>query len=257
VAKSRKHEAEDALRHIAIIMDGNGRWARRHGLARRHGHREGVESVRVITRECARRGVEQLTLFAFSTENWMRPSGEVRFLMGLLRRFLVSERAELMENNIRFKAIGRLEELPGSVREALDKSVAMTASNPGMILRLALNYGGRQEMLDAAKALAKKASAESLDPARLTMEDLRACLYDPAMTDPDLLIRTGGETRLSNFLLWQLSYAELWFTKTCWPAFRVPQLDEAFRAYAQRERRYGALSKSAQGHPRSASSKLD
>jgi len=245
------------LRHVAVIMDGNGRWARRHELARRYGHREGVESVRVITRECARRGLQQLTLFAFSTENWLRPGGEVRFLMGLLRRFLISERPELMENNIRFKAVGRLDKLPGSVREELDKSVALSASNSGMILRLALNYGGRQEVLDAAKELARKACAGSLDPSKFTMDDLRACFYDAEMTDPDILIRTGGEMRLSNFLLWQLSYTELWFTKTCWPAFRIPQLDEAFRAYARRERRYGALSEPARVQPRTASAKLD
>ena len=244
-----RNRSERAPRHVAVIMDGNGRWARRLGLRRSRGHSEGAESVRVVIRECARLGVEQLTLYAFSTENWRRPRTEVQFLMGLLKRFLVSERGELMENNLRFKAIGRTEALPASVRKELAKTIALCAKNTGMIVRLALNYGGRQEILDAARKLAAEAQREGRatapgngHPAEAwTEEGFARALYDEEMTDPDMLIRTGGEMRLSNFLLWHLSYAELWFTKTCWPEFRAAHLREAFDAYAQRERRFGGL----------------
>jgi undecaprenyl diphosphate synthase len=223
-------------------MDGNGRWAQRRGLSRRRGHTEGAESVRAVSRECARLGVEQLTLYAFSTENWKRPAAEVRFLMELLRKFIVAERAEIMDNNIRFRAAGRLDALPGGVRAALRETIDLSAGNTGMILRLALNYGGRQEILDAARELARAArECLDLDVEALSEEQFRAYFYDREMTDPDLLIRTGGEVRLSNFLLWQLSYAELWFTKTCWPEFREMQLREAFAAYGRRERHFGAL----------------
>jgi undecaprenyl diphosphate synthase len=228
-------------RHVAIIMDGNGRWARRLGLSRRRGHSEGAESVRVIVRECARLGVEQLTLYAFSTENWRRPRTEVRLLMALLKRFLISERRELIENNLRLRAIGRLAELPDEVRKELRKSIEICAPNTGMILRLALNYGGRQEILDAARKMALEARRDGRPPEDWTERDFTLALYDAEMTDPDLLIRTGGEKRLSNFLLWQTSYAELWFTKTCWPEFRAAHLRQALRAYAHRERRFGGL----------------
>ncbi len=225
-------------------MDGNGRWARRLGLPRRRGHAEGAESVRVIIRECSRLGVEQLTLYAFSAENWRRPKTEVRLLMALLKRFLISERGELIENNLRLRAIGRLAELPEDVRAALEKSIEVCEKNTGMIVRLALNYGGRQEILDAARRLAHESRRHGRDPEDWTERDFKRSLCDPEMTDPDILIRTGGEMRLSNFLLWQLSYAELWFTKTCWPEFRAVHLRQAFRAYAHRERRFGGL----QGH---------
>jgi undecaprenyl diphosphate synthase len=228
-------------RHVAIIMDGNGRWARRLGLSRRRGHSEGAESVRVIVRECARLGVEQLTLYAFSTENWRRPRTEVRLLMGLMKRFLISERGELMENNLRLRAIGRLEELPEDVRKELEKSIEICGKNTGMIVRLALNYGGRQEILDAARKMAAELRRNGQEPKDWTERDFARGFYDPEMTDPDLLIRTGGEMRLSNFLLWQVSYAELWFTKTCWPEFRAAHLRQALRAYAHRERRFGGL----------------
>ena len=226
---------------MAIIMDGNGRWARRLGLSRRRGHSEGAESVRAIIRECSRLGVEQITLYAFSTENWRRPRTEVRLLMALMKRFLVSERGELIENNLRLRAIGRLAELPEDVREALEKSIQICVNNTGMIVRLALNYGGRQEILDAARKMALEARRNRQEPEDWTEQDFKGALYDPEMTDPDILIRTGGEMRLSNFLLWQLSYAELWFTKTCWPEFRAAHLRQAFRAYAHRERRFGGL----------------
>jgi undecaprenyl diphosphate synthase len=222
-------------------MDGNGRWARRLGLARRRGHSEGAESVRVIIRECARLGVEQLTLYAFSTENWRRPSTEVRLLMALMKRFLISERGELIENNLRLRAIGRLAGLPEEVRKELEKSIRLCEKNTGMIVRLALNYGGRQEILDAARKMALDSRRSRQDREEWTEDDFKRGLYDAEMTDPDILIRTGGEMRLSNFLLWQLSYAELWFTKTCWPEFRATHLRQAFRAYAHRERRFGGL----------------
>lgn len=229
-------------RHVAVIMDGNGRWARHRGLPRRKGHAEGGESVRVIVRECARLGIEQLTLYAFSTENWKRSRTEVNFLMRLLQRFLIEKRDEMMEKNIRLLAIGRLKALPVKAQTALEETIALTRGNTGMVLRLAINYGGRQELLDAAVKLAQATRADdSLDPAKLTENDLQQYFYDGKMPDPDLLIRTGGELRLSNFLLWQLSYAELWFTRTCWPDFRAAQLKQAFRAYTQRDRRYGGL----------------
>ena len=229
-------------RHVAIIMDGNGRWAERRGLPRRRGHQEGAESARVIVRECVRSGVEELTLYLFSTENWLRrPRVEVIFLMGLLRRFLISERKEMMDNNIQLRAIGRLDALPARVQLELEKSITASRNNTGMILRMALHYGGRQEILDAAKRVAAQAQKRRVTVDSLTVEDFGHFLYDTEMTNPDLLIRTGGEMRISNFLLWQLSYTELWFTKTCWPAFRTPHLRRAFWVYAHRERRYGGL----------------
>ena len=232
---------ERVPRHVAIIMDGNGRWARRLGLPRRRGHSEGAESVRAIIRECARLGVEQLTLYAFSTENWRRPRTEVRLLMALMKRFLISERGELIENNLRLRAIGRLGRLPEDVRTELKKSIEICGKNTGMIVRLALNYGGRQEIVDAARKLALESRRNGQEPDDWTEQELKRCLYDAEMTDPDMLIRTGGEMRLSNYLLWQLSYAELWFTRTCWPEFRAAHLRQAFRAYAHRERRFGGL----------------
>ena len=228
-------------RHVAVIMDGNGRWAKRRGFLRSRGHSEGAESVRAVVRECRRLGVSQLTLYAFSTENWKRPATEIRFLMNLLNRFLAAERKNLMKNNVRLKAIGRLDRLPGKVRAQLEKSIEASRDNDGMILRLALNYGGRQEIMDAARKLAIEARRMGADPPELTEQEFRRLLYDEEMTDPDLMIRTGGEMRLSNFLLWQSSYTELYFTHTCWPEFREPELHEAFQSYARRERRFGAV----------------
>ncbi len=225
-------------------MDGNGRWALRRKKPRAQGHREGAESVRAVVTECTRSGVRELTLYAFSTENWKRPQREVRFLMDLLSRFLDAELPTLQENEIRLKVIGRLDRLPSAVLGKLESTVEKTSANRKMITRLALNYGGRQEMLDAMSRYveAVESGAERADRP-LTEQRLRKYMYDPDMTDPDLLIRTGGEMRLSNFLLWHLSYTELWFTPVCWPEFREAHLQEAFRAYAGRERRYGALRK--------------
>lgn len=227
--------------HIAIIMDGNGRWAERQGLRRILGHREGIHSVREITTECARMGVESLTLYAFSHENWKRPAPEIRYLMSLLKRFLVAELPTLMQNGVRLRAIGRLEELPAGALKELRRTEALTAANDGMVLRLALSYGGRTEIADAVRQIAEDARAGVLDPARIDEETLRAYLYDPETPDPDLLIRTAGEMRVSNFLLWQISYSELYVATECWPEFRRAQLLEAMRAYAGRKRKFGGL----------------
>jgi undecaprenyl diphosphate synthase len=227
--------------HIAIIMDGNGRWARRRGLSRLHGHEEGAHSLREVIRACGKRGVRELTLYAFSTENWQRPKMEVQFLMRLLRRYLIGERRELQDNNVRLKAIGRIDELPAGVQNTLSESIALTAANTGLIVRLALNYGGKAEIVDAMKRVAQAVKRGIIAPDQIDDDVIREYSYDPEMTDPDLLIRTGGEMRLSNFLLWRLSYAELYITPICWPDFREPQLDEALAAYASRERRFGGL----------------
>ncbi len=228
-------------RHVAVIMDGNGRWARRRGLPRRGGHREGAESVRVVVRACARLRVEQITLYAFSTENWSRPKREVDYLMRLLGEFLVAERDELMENGIRLVAIGRLDAIPESVRAELDLTRELTRDNDRMILRMALNYGGRQELVDAMRRLAEAIRTGEVNPDDIDESAIGRACYDPSMPPPDLLIRTGGEQRLSNFMLWHMPYTEFYFTPTCWPEFREPQLRKAFDIYASRERRYGGL----------------
>ena len=228
-------------RHIAIIMDGNGRWAKGRKLRRTRGHAAGVESVRAISRACARRKIEQLTLFAFSEENWKRPRREVSLLMRLLRRFLIGERGEIMDNDIRLTAIGRLHRLPAEVRRALDETRAMSAGNGGMVLNLALSYGGRQELIDAMRCIARRVQLGELQPDGITEEVVTAHLYQPEMPPPDLLIRTAGELRVSNFLLWQLSYAELHVTPTCWPDFREKELDLAIESYRSRIRKFGGL----------------
>jgi len=222
-------------------MDGNGRWARERGLPRNRGHREGVNSVREITRECAKLGIRQLTLYAFSVENWKRPKNEVDFLMRMLRRFLIAERKEIMENNIRLTAIGRIHELPKEVQKELRKTREMSKNNKGMTLCLALNYGGRSEIADAVAKIAKDASDGALKPGDVNEDLISNYLYTAGMPDPDLLIRTSGEMRVSNFLLWQISYAELYVTPLCWPDFRKPQLMEAIAEYAKRERRFGGI----------------
>ena len=227
--------------HIAIIMDGNGRWAEARGLQRILGHREGIASVREVTTECARMGVESLTLYAFSAENWKRPALEVRTLMQLLRLFLSKERATLMDNDVRLSAIGRLDELPRAALSALRRTEELTRTNRGMLLRLALSYGSRSEVADALKKVIEEARAGRLAAADVDEETLRQYLYDPATPDPDLVIRTAGEMRLSNFLLWQASYSELYVSPVCWPEFRKEQLHEALRAYASRKRKFGGL----------------
>jgi undecaprenyl diphosphate synthase len=220
-------------RHVAIIMDGNGRWAENRGLSRVAGHREGSEAVRAVTR-CARRvGLQALTLYAFSAENWARPDEEVAALMQLLADYLESERAEMMQNGIRLNAIGELDRLPDFVRERLDAARAETAGNDRMVLTLALSYGGRQELVHAARA-----AAAARGPA-LGADDLEAALWTRGLPELDLLVRTSGERRISNFLLWQCAYAELYFSDVLWPDFRDAALLEAISDFQSRERRFG------------------
>ncbi len=229
-------------RHVAVIMDGNGRWAKARGRSRTRGHRAGVESVRECVTECARAGLSWLTLYALSTENYrMRPPAEIRTLMALLRRFMIVERPTLMENRVRLRTIGRVAELPDKVVREIRKSEAMTAGNGGMVLCLALNYGGRAEIADSVRGLVAEARAGRLDPAAVDEAAVARGLYDPSMPDVDLLIRTAGELRVSNFLLWQISYAEIYVTAKCWPEFRLPEIEEAVRAYRGRARRFGGL----------------
>jgi undecaprenyl diphosphate synthase len=228
--------ANDKLpRHIAVIMDGNGRWARQRGLARIEGHKAGIESVRAVVTACAELGVGYLTLFAFSTENWKRPKEEVDALMGLLVLYMEQELPTMMENNVSFHAIGRLEELHPAVQEKLKETMAKTAGNTGLYLTLALNYSGRTEILDAVGRLLADGVKEADEAV------LRARFYDPALPDPDLLIRTSGEMRVSNFFLWQLAYAELHITPVHWPDFRREHLLAALADFAGRERRFGGL----------------
>jgi len=228
-------------RHTAIIMDGNGRWAEARGLARIKGHRAGAESVRAVTRHAARLGLEQLTLFAFSTENWKRPRHEVTYLFRLLRRYLVEERGELMDNGIRLTSIGRVDAMPAYVTDALEETRALTAANPKMTLCLALNYGGRTEIVDAARRIAADVAAGRLLAGDVDEAALASRLYQPTMPPLDLLVRTAGEQRVSNFLLWQLSYAELLVVDTPWPEFREDELESALAEYGTRERRFGGL----------------
>jgi len=227
--------------HLAIIMDGNGRWAKERMLRRIVGHQKGVETVRTIVEECSRLGIRYLTLFAFSSENWLRPKTEVRALMSLLKRYVRMEALRMMQNNIRFNIIGNRADLPLDVNREVDDAIAKTAGNTGMTLTLALSYGGRQEIIRAATLLAAdltegRISAEAVDEA-----SFERYLYSFGMPEPDLLIRTSGEMRISNFLLWQIAYAEIWVTDTLWPDFRRRHLLEAIVAYQKRERRYGGI----------------
>jgi undecaprenyl diphosphate synthase len=228
-------------RHVAVIMDGNGRWARKRGLPRIEGHRRGVQSVRSTIEECCRLGIGQLTLYCLSIENWKRPQKELDFLMALLRKYLIDERAEIMEQNIRFCTIGRRTGLPAPVLREIDENVRVSRDNTGMELCLAINYGGRAELVDAVRALAEEVRQGKLDPNAIDETTLGDALYTAGMPDPDLLIRTAGELRVSNFLLWQISYAELWVTEKYWPEFDRACLHTALRDYANRERRYGGL----------------
>lgn len=230
-------------KHVAIIMDGNGRWARKRGFLRIKGHEAGVESVREITRECARKHLEQLTLYAFSAENWKRPKREINFLMRMLKKFLIQERAEIAENNIRLTAIGKIHELPQSVQDELAVSIDESKNNNGMVLCLALNYGGRAEIVDAARSIAAGVKNGVIKQDDIDETLFKSYLYTKEMSDPDLLIRTGGEMRISNFLLWQVSYSEFFVTPVYWPDFRKPDLEKVFDDYAKRERRFGGLIK--------------
>jgi len=226
-------------RHVAIIMDGNGRWAQRRGLRRVRGHLAGVESVRIITRLARKLGISYLTLFAFSEENWQRPNIEIRVLMALLRRYLHRELPEMQENQIALKAIGDLSRLPQEVQQDLSQTSAATALGAQMVLTLALSYGGRSEIVHAVQHLAREVQAGRLQPEDIDAALFSRYLYTAGMPDPDLLIRTSGEHRLSNFLLWQSAYTEFYLTETLWPDFREEDFIKALAAYEQRERRYG------------------
>lgn len=230
-------------RHIAIIMDGSGRWAARYHRPRVTGHLAGVRAVRATVETCARLQIPALTLYAFSAENWRRPQAEVNFLMRLLRRYLHSEVAELNRQNIRLAAIGRLHELPAVVQRDLESSLAATAANTGMVLTLALNYSARHELADACQAIVEAARQQGrLEDLKITESDIAAHLSTAHLPDLDLLIRTSGELRISNFLLWQLAYAEIWTTPVLWPDFRGVDLLQALIAFQSRERRFGGLS---------------
>ncbi len=231
-------------RHVAIIMDGNGRWAQRQGLPRIEGHRRGVTSVRRITEHCVRQGIEQLTLYCLSSENWRRPPAELEFLMELLAHYMVEERDLLMRQRVQVSVIGSRSGLPAATLAELDKTVECCRANDGMRLCLAVNYGSRGEIAAAARRLAREAAAGRLDPEAIDEEAFAARLDTAGMPDPDLLIRTAGEMRVSNFLLWQISYAELWVTPVAWPEFAEEHLDEAFAAFAARDRRFGGLAQS-------------
>ena len=234
----RLAEAIDPKRlpaHVAIIMDGNGRWANRRNMPRIAGHKAGIDPVRMTVENCARLGIGYLTLYAFSVENWKRPRHEIETLWRLLRYYLRREIPDLMENNIRLNAIGRLDELPAPVVAELEECIAATARNTGLQLNLALNYGGRAEIVDAVNALLRES------PKEVTQEMISARLYTAGQPDPDLLIRTSGEMRVSNFLLWQIAYAELFVTDTLWPDFQRTDLLKAILEYQKRDRRFGGV----------------
>ncbi|NVN97785.1 MAG: isoprenyl transferase [Geobacteraceae bacterium] len=233
---------ENLPRHLAIIMDGNGRWAKARMLPRIMGHRKGVQTVRLIVEECSRIGIGYLTLFAFSSENWSRPKTEVRSLMSLLKKYIKMEVPRMMANNIRFNVIGNRNDLPEDVAAGLDDAMRVTAGNSGMTLTLALSYGSRQELLQATKFIAEEVRNGLLSPDDITEELFSSRLYTTSLPDPDLLVRTSGEMRISNFLLWQLAYTELYFTDVKWPDFNRDELYKALANYRQRERRFGLTS---------------
>jgi undecaprenyl diphosphate synthase len=228
-------------RHIAIIMDGNGRWAQRQNLPRIEGHRRGVASVRRTTEECARLGIKQLTLYCLSSENWKRPQTEIDFLMHLLEQYMIEERTTIMDNNLRVRMIGRRKGIPEQVLRELDKTVDMSSANSGMWLNLAVNYGGRSELVDAVRSICKQIAAGQMKPGDVDENVIADHLYTAGLDDPDLLVRTAGELRISNFLLWQISYAEIWVTERCWPEFDEATLHDAIRDFASRNRKFGGL----------------
>ena len=228
-------------RHVAIIMDGNGRWAKERGLPRLEGHRAGAESVREVMEACIELGVEYLTLYAFSSENWSRPATEVGALMSLLDRFLDETATDLDRQNVRLLAIGQLDRLPAKTRALIERIKARTANNTTMTLVLALSYGGREEIVTAARSLATDAVEGKISPAEIDAELFASRLQTAGIPDPDLLVRTSGEMRVSNFLLWQISYAEIVIVKKFWPDFRQGDLFESVREYQRRHRRFGAL----------------
>jgi undecaprenyl diphosphate synthase len=241
---------ENLPRHIAVIMDGNGRWAKKKLLNRINGHRKGVDVARDTVTYCRELGIECLTLYTFSRENWNRPAHEVEMLMKYLEIHLKSEERNLVENNIRFRPIGAIEDLPKGVRAVIADLIAKTSANTGMVLQLALSYSGREELTKAARAIAKLVSEGALRPEDVTEETVGANLYTAGVPDPDLLIRTSGENRISNFLLWQLAYTEIYITDVLWPDFTRGHLDEAIRDYQKRERRFGLVKEKGVGAAR-------
>jgi len=237
-----KAEMSGIPRHVAIIMDGNGRWARKRMRPRLFGHRAGAESLRAVLRACRDQGVEYLTVYAFSTENWVRPEDEVGGLMSLLKTFLKKDEHELHENEVRLRVTGRIQDLPEAVRSELNRVMEATKNYKKGHLILALSYGGRTEIVDAVRGLAEQVKAGEIEPGQIDETMISRHLYLPDVPDPDLMIRTSGEERLSNFLLWELSYAEFYFTDTLWPDFREADFAKALAEYARRQRRFGAPS---------------
>ena len=227
--------------HIAVIMDGNGRWAEAQGLPRIEGHRRGVASVRRTVEECSRLGIEQLTLYCLSSENWKRPRGELDFLMRLLEQYMIEERATILAQNIQASVIGRREGIPANALREMDRTVELSAKNTGLRLCLAINYGGRAELVDAVRRIAREVLQGNLAADEIDERVISSRLYTAGMPEPDLLIRTAGEMRISNFLLWQISYAELWVTEAFWPEFDEAHLHQAIRDFASRDRRFGGL----------------
>ena len=227
--------------HVAIIMDGNGRWAKKRRLNRVKGHEKGAETVRMVLRTCREIGIPNLTLFAFSTENWQRPKTEVAALMRLLKKFLSSEEQEMIENNIRLNAIGQLERFPEDVQKSIQKVMSSTEQNDGLLLNIALSYGGRADIQKMVYDIAAKVKTGEMDPAEITPELISNHLYTRSVPDPDLLIRTSGEMRISNFYLWQIAYTELYMTKTLWPDFSKEEFISILKEYQQRNRRYGNI----------------
>jgi undecaprenyl diphosphate synthase len=228
-------------KHIAVIMDGNGRWARMRNLPRVEGHRAGIQSVGETVEMCGRLGIKILTLYAFSVENWKRPKTEISTLMKLLREYLRKELRTLKRNNIRLNILGRMQEMPESIQKDLSQALSETSQNTGLLLNIALNYGGRTEILDAVTALLAAQKSSHTVGSAIDEETFSGYLYTAGMPDPDLLIRTSGEMRISNFLLWQIAYSEIWITPTLWPDFRRMQLFQAIADFQQRERRYGGI----------------
>jgi len=244
MTKSGPSVSSNIPRHIAITMDGNGRWAKSRGWDRTAGHRAGTDATREIVRHCGKIGVQHLTLYTFSSENWNRPPIEVRALMSLLVEMVHREVEDLHRNNVRLRALGDLDRLPEKTRSALEEGIETTAANTGLQLHLALSYGGRAEIVEAARRLARAARAGKYSPEEIDEAMFARHLYSPDVPDPDLLMRTGGDHRISNFLLWQAAYAELWFTDTLWPDFGPEELDRAIAAYGSRDRRFGRVKES-------------
>lgn len=234
-------QPEQFPRHIAFIMDGNGRWARRQDLPRVEGHRRGVSTVRSVVEEAARLKLDQITLYCLSSENWKRPANELNFLMHLLEQYMIEERSTLMDNNILVRIIGRRDGIPENVQEEMDRTIEMSSSNTGTTLCLAINYGSRAELVDATREIAAQVQNGEVAIDAIDEELISNHLQTRGMPDPDLLIRTAGEMRISNFLLWQISYAEIWVTQKCWPEFSLQEFHRAISDFARRERRFGGL----------------